>query len=328
MSAELAYRFFLAVFPFAIMLAALSGFAADVFGLDNPTKQIVDQFSDRLPQDTASVLQRQIDEVVSSRSLSLISFGLIGALWAASGGMGALIKALNRAYDVPETRPFWRKTLLAIGLTLSAGLALVAAVIVMVAAAAWGEEIAGWFGAGDAFRWMVSIARWPIAVALIMTSLAVIYYVAPNIEQRFTLVSPGAVLCTVVWLAGTYAFGIYVAHFSSYNATYGALGGIVVLLLWFYLSAAMVLVGAELNALIDSQVDPEAVEDRRRKVIEQRATAKPTPQEEMEQRNHGKEPLQGRPPSQERERGNGLAGPVFTALGVLAAMFALRRLAR
>jgi membrane protein len=326
MAAELSYRFFLAIFPFAIMLAALSGFIADAVGAENPTEQIVDEFSSTLPEDTSSVLERQIDDVISSRDLGLVSFGLAGALWAAGGGMGALIKALNRTYDVPETRPFWKKTLLAVGLTLTAGLAIILAFIVMVGAGAWGTEVASWFGAGSEFETAVAVLRWPVAILLIMVAVAFLYRVAPNIEQKFHLVSPGAVLFTVVWLLATFAFGIYVSNFSSYNATYGALGGIVVLLLWFYLSSAVLLIGAELNAIIDSQLDPEAVKDRRDKVLAQRADPRPTAQEELEERSQGAQPLQ--PTARPAREGGILTKPFLAVIGVLAAMFALRRFAR
>ncbi|MEX1104068.1 MAG: YihY/virulence factor BrkB family protein, partial [Dehalococcoidia bacterium] len=249
-------------------------------------------------------------------------------LWAGSSGMGSLLKALNRCYDVPETRPFWKKTLLSVGLTVSAGLAVVTAFIVMVGAGAWGEEIAGWFNLDRAFEVTVSIARWPIAVLLMMLAVAFMYRVGPNIEQKFHLVSAGAVLFTLVWLAGSFIFGIYVSNFGAYNATYGALGAVVVLLLWFYLSSAMFLVGAELNALIDSQLDPDAVKDRREKVHAQRKDAEPTPQEELEQTSHGVAPLQPRRDQPESPEGGPLFKPFIAVIGVIAAMFALRRLAR
>lgn len=324
MAAELSYRFFLALFPFAIMLAALSGFAAAAFGIKNPHERIVDQFSSTLPPDTASVLERQIGEVVEGGDFGLVSIGLLGALWAASSGVGALIKALNRAYDVPETRPFWKRTLLAVGLTVTGGAAMIGAFVVMVGAGAWGEDIAGWFGADRAFELTITVVRWPLAVLLLMCSVALLYYLAPNIEQKFRFISPGAVIFTIAWLAATFLFSIYVGNFSSYNATYGALGGIVVLLLWFYLSSVVLLIGAEINAMIDAQLDPDAVEDRRQKVIQARREAPPTPQEEFERDVHGKQPL--RPATE--EGGTGLRGPALAALGLVAAFFAARRFAR
>ena len=323
LAAELAYRFFLALFPFTIMLAALSGFIAEGLGVENPTERIIRNFSDTLPPDTASVLERQINEVVTNQNVGLISIGLVGALWAAGGGMGALIKALNRAYDVPETRPYWKKTLLALGMTISAGFVVMAAFIVLIGAGAWGEDIAGWVGADAAFAVTLAIIRWPIAALLIMTAVALLYRLAPNVEQKFHLLSAGAVLFALVWLPATFAFSIYVSNFGTFNATYGALGGVVVLLLWFYLSSVVLLVGAELNAMIHAQVDEEGVEDRRQKVIEERRDADPTPQEEFEKVNHGKEPL--------RPAGHGgglLSSPIIAAAGVIAAVFAFRRLAK
>jgi hypothetical protein len=194
------------------------------------------------------------------------------------------------------------------------------------------------------------VARWPIAITLMMVAVAVLYWVAPNVEQKFHLVSPGAVMFTLVWAAATFLFGLYVSNFSSYNATYGALGGIVVLLLWFYISSAMFLVGAELNAIIDSQLDPDAVRDRREKALE--ATRKPTEQERVEEQAHGVPPLELQPARQEtarldpgppprtspaypgsagaapQERGPGLATKVLAAFGLIAAVFAFRRATR
>ncbi len=324
LAAELAYRFFLALFPFVIMLAALSGFIADGLGVENPTQRIINNFASTLPPDTASVLDRQITEVVDKGNVGLISIGLVGALWAAGGGMGALIKALNRAYDVPETRPFWKKTLLALLMTLSAGVAVMAAFIILVGAGAWGEDIAGWIGADSAFAMTLTIVRWPIAVVLIMGAVALLYRLAPNIDQKFHFVSAGAVLFALVWLPATFAFSIYVSNFGSFNATYGALGGVVVLLLWFYVSSVVLLVGAELNAMIHAQVDIEGVEDRRQKVFEARRDAEPTPQEAFEEEHHGKAPL--RPEG--RERTGIFSSPLLTAAGLIAAFFALRKLAR
>lgn len=324
LAAELSYRFFLALFPFVIMLAALSGFIADGLGVENPTERIIDNFANTLPPDTAAVLERQINEVVTNKNVGLISIGLVGALWAAGGGMGALIKALNRAYDVPETRPFWKRTLLALGMTLSAGATVMAAFIILVGAGAWGEDIAGWIGADSAFAVTLMIVRWPIAVVLIMAAVALLYRLAPNVDQKFHFLSAGAVLFALVWLPATFAFSIYVSNFGSFNATYGALGGVVVLLLWFYVSSVVLLVGAELNAMIHAQVDEEGVEDRRAKVDEARRDAEPTPQEKFEEENYGKRPQ--RPAGRD---GKGIfASPLLTAAGLIAAFFALRRIAR
>jgi hypothetical protein len=136
------------------------GFAADGLGVENPAQRIVDQFSEQLPQDTTAVLQRQMDAVFSSRSVSLLSLGLVGAVWASASGISALIKALDRAYDVPETRPWWRKTLLSVGLTMTAGVAVVAAFLAVVTVGVWGKDIADNLGAAGIYDWVVRIGRW------------------------------------------------------------------------------------------------------------------------------------------------------------------------
>ncbi len=271
LAAELSYRFFLALFPFFIFLAALGGFAAVALSTDDPTERLMNQIGDALPADARSILEDQVRGVLESRSGGLLSVGIIGAIWASSGAMKALIKALNRVYDVPETRSFWKSTSLAVVMTLAGSICILGSFALLLATQAFGNDIADAIGAGGAFELTVALARWPIVIALVLLAVALIYWIAPNIDVPFRLFSPGGVTFTVVWLVTAIAFGLYVANFGSYNKTYGTLGGVVVLLTWLYLSNVTLLLGAEINATLAEQKHPEALESSRQVVLEQAA---------------------------------------------------------
>lgn len=263
LAAELSYRYFLALFPFMIFLAALGGFTARAVNADDPTGTIMDNIGGALPADARSVLETQVRTVLDSHSLALLSFGIIGALWAASGAMKALIKAMNRAYDVAETRPFWKVTSLAIGMTVAATIGLLGSAALYLATSAWGGAIADSLGAGRLFRITLSIVRWPIIVALLMVAVGLLYWMAPNLKLPFKWISPGAAIFTVVWIVATLGFGFYVSHFSSYSNTYGALGGVVVLMTWLYITNITLFIGAEINALLDEAKEPRKADSER-----------------------------------------------------------------
>ena len=263
LAAELAYRFFLALFPFFIFLAALGGVVAGVLNIANPTDRVMQIMEERLPADAASVIRSQLEGVVRTQNPGLLSFGFLAAHWASSSAFKAVMKAMNRAYDVAESRSFWKKYLISIGLTLLAGTFVLGAFLLLVAGQFLVGRGAEAVGLAGVWGTVLNIIRWPLALALVMVAMAFLYWAAPNIGVPFQWLTPGAVVCTLVWLVATLLFGWYVATLGSYNATYGALGGVVVLLLWFYITGFIMLVGAELNAIVDEQIDPETVQAQR-----------------------------------------------------------------
>ncbi|MBI2767491.1 MAG: YihY/virulence factor BrkB family protein [Chloroflexi bacterium] len=263
LAAELAYRFFLALFPFLLFLAALGGFIARAAGVDNPSGRFITIFGDALPPDAASVIRTQVDQVVNSTNGGLISISILGAFWAAAGGVGALMKAINRAYNIPESRPFWKKTAIALAVTLLGGIAILGAVAAMFATQLYARDIADSLGLGAAFAVTLQVARFPILLVVMMTAVALIYWIAPNTGMPFKWVTPGAVAFALAWSVATALFAVYVTNFSSYNGTYGTLGGVVVLLLWFYITSAVMLAGAELNAVLDEEKLGPALAERR-----------------------------------------------------------------
>ncbi len=274
LSAELAYRFFLAIFPFFILIAALGGFVAHWMHVANPTDRIINALGSSLPADATSVLRGQLQTVIESRNGGILSAGIVGTVLAASAGMNSLIKAMNRVHDVAENRPFVKKYAAIFGLTVLAGAFIVLAFAVMFAGQVFGQQIADKLGGQGAYTELIRFGRWPVAVVLLVVAVAFLYWAAPAIRMPFRLITPGALLFTAVWLLATYLFSLYVAHFSSYNKTYGALAGVVVLMIWFYLTAFILLLGAEVNAVIDQQMQPEHA---RRSGLEAGGQAPPKP---------------------------------------------------
>jgi membrane protein len=249
-AAELAYRFFLAMFPFFIFLAALGGFVADAADVQDPTQEVMNLLGEGLPADARSVIEGQLRSVVDSRNGGLLTISILAALWAASSGIGSLMRKLNRIFDVDETRSMPKKYGIAVGLTfLGAGM-LVLAFVLFFVGQVYGVKIAAEIGLEGIAADLLPLARWPLVILLVMVAAGLLYWLAPNTSSPFRLISAGAIAFTLAWLAASYLFGIYVSNFGNYNATYGALGGVVILLLWFYLTAFLLLLGAEINALM------------------------------------------------------------------------------
>jgi len=163
----------------------------------------------------------------------------------------AIIDTLNQAYDIQESRPWWKVRLLALGLTLGLALFIVVSFALVLVGPTLAEKVAVWLHMGPAFAWTWTIVQWPIVFLLVTLAVALVYYYAPDAVQEWIWITPGSVLATTLWLLISLGFKFYVAHFAGYNATYGAIGGVIVTMLWFYLSALAVLVGAELNAEIE-----------------------------------------------------------------------------
>jgi membrane protein len=259
LSAEMAYRLLLALFPFFIFLGAVGGFAADIAGAQNPTNDIMDWIGDALPTDARSVLQGQLHAILDSYDLRLLSFGAIGAAWGATAAMSTMIKGLNRAYDVEETRPFLKRTALQLGLTTLLVVFLLGSFVILLAGQLFASEIGSAFGLSGFAASAFALLRFPIVFVLLTAVMAFIYWAAPTVHFPFRWVSPGAVMFIVTWILATAAFSFYVSHFGSYQTTYGTLGGVIVLLAWLSLTSYLMLLGAELNAILQANVAPEKI---------------------------------------------------------------------
>lgn len=258
-AAEMAYKFFLALFPFMIFLVAAGGFAASALDIDNPADELMNQIGDSLPEDASSLLRTQIEGVTGTNNPGLLSVGILGTIWAASSGMGTIIKALNQVFGVPEERKMPVRYGVAVGLTVIGGLFVMASVVLVVAGQAFGQDVADELGLTGVSAILAVLVRYLAIVLLLLLAVGFIYWAAPNTSLPFRLISPGAMVFVVTWLPFTYLFGLYVTNFGSYNATYGALGGVVVLLIWIYTSSFIFLLGAEVNAVL-AQREAEAAE--------------------------------------------------------------------
>jgi membrane protein len=260
LAAELAYNFFLALFPFFIFVAALGSLVTSMLAIPDPVEQALDLFGQALPRSAEELIRPQLDEVIRNQSPGLLSLGILGAIWAATGGTLAIMKAMNRAYDVLEERPIWKQYLIAIGLTILAGVFILGAFILFAAGQLLGLGIATRIGLAGPFEAALPVVYWVGAVVLVMLATAFIYWKAPNARLDFRWITPGAVLFTVFWIAATYLFIVFVSLFGTFSATYGALAGVVVLLLWFYLTGLLLTLGAEVNAVVDAQLVPKIAE--------------------------------------------------------------------
>ena len=247
LAAQLAYYFFLALFPALLFLVALVSFI--------PVRGLLELITSTLarvaPGEVLSIIQDQILKIAHDKNGGLLTLGMIGTIWSCSSGVTAIIDTLNQAYDIQEARPWWRVRLIALGLTITLAVFIVASFVLVIVGPTLAEKVAEWFHLGPVFAWTWKIVQWPVVFALVATAMAVIYYYAPDAKQEWIWITPGSVLATILWVLTSLGFRFYVTNFTSYNATYGAIGGVIVLLLWFYVSALAVLVGAELNAEIE-----------------------------------------------------------------------------
>ena len=245
-ASALAYQMLFSLFPFILFLIALIGFLhlPDFFSWLRLQSELV------LPPQALEQVNPVIDQLQQSKG-GLLSVGIVIALWTASAGVRLMMSAMNAAYDVVEGRPIWKRLPLSIFYTIGlAGMLLAAAALMVL-----GPQVMSWLAGQVGLEAFVvtlwTILRWPVIVLLMMVAVAVMYYVMPDVDQKFRFITPGSVLAVVVWIAASLGFAFYVKTFADYNAMYGSIGAIIVLLLYFYISAAVLLLGAEMNAVIE-----------------------------------------------------------------------------
>lgn len=247
-AAELAYRAFLSFVPFLLFVVTLGAFVRDAFGLPDPTDRLMELLGGSLPTNVTSVVRDQLSQLFSGRQPGLLSVGLVLALVSATGGTNALVKAINRAYSVADTRPFWQKYLVALTVTVIVTAMLLTALVLSVVARFFGESVASFLGFPGAGEAAFGLATLPFVAILIFGATVVLYCLAPNVRVPLSRSVPGAVVFVVLLFAVTGLFSFYVGNVADYGATYGALASVVILLVWLYLAAALLVLGAELNA--------------------------------------------------------------------------------
>lgn len=245
-ASALSYQVFFSIFPFVIFLIALLGF----LHMPELFTWIREQATYILPKEAMDEVNNVIDHIQQPQG-GLLSFGMIFALWTASAAVRATMNAMNAAYDVKEGRPAWKLYPMSLVYTIGIATMLVAAGALMLI----GPQVIAWLAQQIGFeQFFVTLwawLRWPVVLVLLTLAVAVVYYVAPDVEQSFKFITPGAALCVLVWIAAALAFNYYVRNFADYNATYGSIGTIIVLLSFFFISSLILLFGAEVNAVIE-----------------------------------------------------------------------------
>jgi len=267
LSAEMAYRFLLALFPFGLFVAAMSSVVAGWLRVQDPAAQIVAAVSDNLPSVVADAVRPELVRLMESHRTDLVLFGALAALWAATGGTNALAKGIHRAYGVDEQRPFVLRYAIAIGLTVLGAIGIIAAFVTIVGGAMLTQEVADAFGL-EAQAWTIlQLLRWPAVFAILIVAVAIVYRYGSSVVVPWRWILVGAAAFALGWLAATAALAVYVLNVADYGATYGSLGGVIVLMLWFYVTAAMLVVGAEVTAILARERTPGSIHRRGEEVV-------------------------------------------------------------
>jgi membrane protein len=271
-SASLSYYFLLALFPLFLFLLSLIGAIA------GPHSQLQDNIigsmSRLAPGSAAEMVRTVVLQTFKSSSGIKLAAGMLGALWAASGGMSAVLVSLNVIYRLTETRPWWKQKLTVVGLTVAlAGLIIIALVLALYGGKI-GQSLAAHLGLGEVFRVAWKVLQWPVSFAAMFVAFSLVYYFAPNLEHRkWSWVTPGSAAGVALWLLASLGFRLYLHFFNSYSATYGSLGAVIILMLWLYITGFAILTGGEINSIIESQDKKNAEFEHKMRVIKQETLA-------------------------------------------------------
>jgi membrane protein len=248
---NLAYKAIFAIFPFFTFLLSLLG----LFNAQDLVNKMIENLSGMLPQSATKFIEGQLLSITQSQAESAFTFGaiisILLALWGVSGAFRSVMEAMNVMYEVEEDRPFWKKYGISIFISLAVVLLMLTAFVIVVFGRSIGGAIAETVGLGTIFQAVWSIVQWPIVACVVLFTFAVVYYFAPAAKQRWRWISPGSVLAFIFWLLFSLAFSYYAGNFSSYNETYGSLAGVIIFMLYVYYSALIMLVGAEMNQVIE-----------------------------------------------------------------------------
>jgi YihY family inner membrane protein len=249
LAAGLTYYATLSAVPALIVLVAILG----LLGPDT-TSQLTDQVQSIAPGSSAEVVKNLISQAQSNRTGAGIGaiIGILVALWSASGYVAAFMRASNVVYDIEEGRPIWKTLPIRIGLTVLAVVVIVVSVIIVVVSGPVARQVGDAIGAGDAAVTVWSIVKWPVMLVLVAVLLAVLFWASPNAKQGgVRWVSPGGAIAVFIWVGASALFAVYVTHFASYDKTYGSLAGVVIFLVWLWITNIALLLGLEVNAELD-----------------------------------------------------------------------------
>jgi membrane protein len=243
----LSYYFVFALFPFLFLLTTLTAYIP-YFRTSADT--LLSRARDILPPQAMQLVSAHVEGLVRRPRPRFLAVSLSLALYSASRGVDAVRGALNRAHDVRESRPWWKTEALALGMTAGGALLVLGAAAAMAAGGSAGFWLARQVGVAAPYVFVWRWLRWPVTAVAIALCAALAYHLLPNVERKFKLLTPGSLLGTLAWFAATWGFGEYAAHLASYNITYGAIGGVIVLMAWFYLTGFIFLLGGEINVIV------------------------------------------------------------------------------
>jgi membrane protein len=251
-AAALTYYGVMSLFPMLLVLVALLG----LVGQESTIATMTDSLRAAGLNDVAKNIEGPLNEIVRNKggAGALVGFGLLVALWSASGYVGAFTRACNSVYEVKEGRPFWKLRPTQVGITLVGVLLISLTLVAVVVSGPIAEAVGSAVGVGDSAVTVWGIAKWPVILLVLMGMVAGLYFVAPNVRQpKFRWVSPGGIVAVVAWILASAGFGLYVSNFGSYGKTYGALGSVITLLVWMWISNLALLFGAELDAELERE---------------------------------------------------------------------------
>jgi membrane protein len=256
-AAALTYYGVMSLFPMLIALVAVLG----IVGQESSVTTLLDSFRQAGLPGVANNIEKPLMGVVNSKggAGALLGIGLLGALWSASGYLGAFMRASNSIYTVREGRPFWKLRPLQVALTLLGVFVMSLVAIGLVVSGPVAEAVGNALGVGDTAITVWGVVKWPVMLLVVMTVIDSLYYVAPNVRwPRFRWITPGGLLAVFLWVLASVGFGFYVAHFDSYGATYGTLGGVISFLVWMWITNLALLLGAEFNAELERERELKA----------------------------------------------------------------------
>lgn len=274
-AAQLAYYFFLALFP--MMLFVLSSMAL-VAGPNSSLQQnLISSLSRFAPADAAKLIERTIQQTFHAAGGWKAILGIVGALWSASSGVSALMDTLNTAFETKETRPWWKRTLISLWMTIAGSVLVIAAIGLLLVGQNGANHFASAGTLGPIAQWSWIILQWPLLVFLMLVAFATVYYFAPNVEHpAWHWVTPGSAAGVTLWLAVSFALRVYLKYFNTYSKTYGALTAVIIVLLWFYLTGAAILIGGIINSVIEHAASRKPGEPDLKKPPASEPETKPT----------------------------------------------------
>jgi membrane protein len=265
-AAEIAFRFLFAAFPFGLFVASLAAFVAAYLHIEDAGPRMLAALGDNLPPPLASSVGAELQHVMQTVRPEMLSFGALAALWAATGGTIAVIKGMNRAYEVPESRPFVLRYLIAAGLTLLGSIGVIGSFVTIVGGTFLTQKVASEIGLGEQASVVLGLLRWPAVFLVLTVAVSILYRFGPNLVAPWRMILLGAAAFALGWLIATVLLSFYVTQVTDYGVTYGSLAGVVILMLWFYLTALLLVAGAEIVVEATRRWAPGALQERRQQI--------------------------------------------------------------